>query len=168
MSKYLFIRALISVLLLFYIVIPSVKILIHSEGIYEYKLKNIESYQPKKAIVKKVELVHSEIEHINYDKDVFKHLYLYTLKNVTNNHIDTLYEKVKKNTFFFSQLKPSYHINDSILFYKNDTENITEFEYMFMIKYKDKKPILWFSWALLIISLGFMFILLKPLILLKR
>lgn len=135
-----------------------------SEDINKYKLSNIESYQSNEAIVRDIKLVSSETEHINYDKDVFKHVYLYTIENLNSKQIDSLYEKVKKNTYFFSQLKPSYELNDTILYYKNAKENITEADYLFMAKHKDKKPILWFSIALLVSSLLCVFLLLKPLI----
>lgn len=150
--------------MLVYILIPSVKLLMFSDDINEYKLSNIESYKPNKAIVKKVKLESSETENINYDKDVFKYVYLYTIENLKSKQIDSLYEKAKKNTYFFSQIKPSYKVNDTILYFKNDNENITEMEYLFMTKYKDKKPILWFSIVLLVLSISIIFLLLKPLI----
>lgn len=160
------IKVILALGVLWFLTIPSIRLLLMSNDIVELKKINYESYEPQKAIVESIDLLSSDKYPVNYDKDSFKRIYKYHLLNIDSNQKDTVLETVKKSSYFFEQLKPLYKINDTIRYYKssnNQLNNLSETEYNFNSRAKEKNPIKWFSLVILVSSISLIIILLKQL-----
>ena len=158
-------RLTVIVVVFWYLLIPSVRLLFLSDDIKHVHISETRSYNANKAIVNDVTTILNEKYPINYDKDVFKRIYQYDLHNLNLNINDTLLETVKKNTYFFEQLKPKYNVGDTIVYFKSNlAKSLTQDDYNFMIDNNEGGTIKWFSVMLLIISLILVVLLTKPLL----
>ncbi|RZN79049.1 MAG: hypothetical protein EVB11_12945 [Winogradskyella sp.] len=150
-----FLRVILVILILMYVIIPSVKLLLLSDDIKQKQIANADSYKIQKGKVLNVQTILAEKYPVNYDRDSFKRIYSYQIISENSKVADTLYETVKKSTYFFEQLKPSYSIGDVIDYYKSETDRpklLTVMNHDVMMDNTKGSPIKWFSLILLVIG----------------
>lgn len=155
-------------IVVYYVAIPSIKLLLISDEIKHNHIIVTSSYKSELGIVKDVQTIHSEKYPVNYDKDTFKRIYQYTVLNLNSNNSDTILETVKKSTYFFEQLRPSHRALDTISYFKSNiapSKNLIQKEYNEMIDNNEGNPIKWFSIILLIFSLIVIIVLVRSVIL---
>jgi hypothetical protein len=145
--------------------LPSIRILFMSNEIQESLLHEVESYIPSKGVVINIKTLEYSKYPINYDKDLFKKVYQYSVYNLLTETNDTILETIKKNTYFFDQLSPTHQVSDTIVYYKNESErdlSILQYEFDFLNRNKNKQSIKWLSIVFIIVGVLFTVLLLKP------